>query len=229
MCAAVIGLGCAQAAEQDSDDDGHRTQVAGSGGGGGTTAATTTSTGGASPMDCDAPSGTPGVHAGEIVGALEWQGYAGTDAKPSTIAAYDYYDCDGTRGIHALVITQSALWCGPCQADAGTMETKLNAEWSALGIRALTLMVEHNTDQPATIATAETWKQSLGLTKVDVATDAIYSFDAFDFDKHIPHSGFPVHLVVDPRTMQIIMRSDTTPTGALPIAEIEQLAQQNKP
>jgi hypothetical protein len=231
-CALWMAAGCAQGGEATTseDDDGASatavTSGAGassaSGAGGGSASAT--GSGGAG--ECPAPTGTVGIVEGSLVDmTLAWQGYAAGATEPSSIAIGDYYDCDGTRGIDALLITQSALWCAPCQEDALTVQGKLVSEWSGLGIRALELMVEHDADVPATIDTASIWQQSLGLSSIDVAADPDFAFDHFDIDKHIPHSGFPLHLVIDPRSMIIIARADD---GMLPLAQLEQLAASNQ-
>src|SRR5262245_61333493 len=115
--AIVFITACAHPATSTSDDDDGASSASTSAS---TTTTSTTSTrstgsGGA----CPAPSGTPGVHAGELVDpALSWQGYVHDEPAAGTIDVADYYDCNGSLGINALVITQSAMWCGPCQADA---------------------------------------------------------------------------------------------------------------
>jgi hypothetical protein len=224
--ACVFIAACAQPATSTSDDDDGASSASTSASTTSTSTTSTTSTG--SGGACPTPSGTPGVHQGELVDpALSWQGYVHDEPAASTIEVANYYDCNGSLGINALVITQSAMWCGPCQADAVALQEKLDGEWNDLGVRALTLMVEDGVEQPATLDTASNWKGTLALGAFDVAVDPGYTFDAFDYDKHISHSGFPVHLLVDPRTMLIVKRSDTS-DGLLPLSDIQSLAMQNQ-
>jgi len=166
------------------------------------------------------------VHIGEIVdGAAIWQGFLPGSEISAQITPADYFDCDGSRGIHALLVLQSATWCGPCQVEAAALEGKMSGGWDALGVEVITLMVEQQPEQAATVDTAQAWKNQFGLSSVAVAADPQFSFDAFDYDQHIPHSGFPTQLLVDPRTMQIVVRMD----GDTPIdTQIEQLASDNQ-
>jgi thiol-disulfide isomerase/thioredoxin len=156
---------------------------------------------------CEYPQGEPGVLEGMLVdGALAWQGYAAASDAPSTVAAADYFDCDGAKGIDALLVIQSATWCGPCQAEAATLEAKMQSSWTALGIEVLTLMVEDGNTAPATIDTAAQWRSAFELDSVAVAADPDFTFRYFDFDKHIDEAVFPTKLVIDPRTMTITVR-----------------------
>lgn len=108
----------------DDDDDGG-SQVASSGNGSGS-GATTGSTGGmagvggnatttgatsgagAGPQNCTYPAGPYGVDQGEVVPpTISWQGYAPGASSPSTITMQDLFDCDGSRGIHAVIVDTS--------------------------------------------------------------------------------------------------------------------------
>jgi hypothetical protein len=60
------------------------------------------------PTDCEYPGGPYGVAEGDTVPpTLSWEGYAPGASSPSTIAVTDFFDCDGTRGIHALYFDTS--------------------------------------------------------------------------------------------------------------------------
>jgi hypothetical protein len=61
------------------------------------------------PTDCGAyPSGPYGVAVGSAVPpSLSWQGYAPGSDQVSTVVPDDFYDCDGTRGIDAVLLDTS--------------------------------------------------------------------------------------------------------------------------
>ena len=86
--------------------------TAGPGSGGATTAATTvsavasSSSSGSDP--CEYPAGPYGVSPGQVVPpTISWQGYAAGSAASSTIALSDFFDCDGSKGINAILIDTS--------------------------------------------------------------------------------------------------------------------------
>ncbi|MCA9618124.1 MAG: hypothetical protein KC731_03860 [Myxococcales bacterium] len=63
---------------------------------------------GAGPTVCEYPQGPYGVAQGAIVPPnLSWQGYAPGASTPSTISIADLFDCDGSRGIDAIIVDTS--------------------------------------------------------------------------------------------------------------------------
>ena len=227
----LLLLGCAACAVGSDpiagaggeDSDGDAASVGGVGGNA-SVGATNGSGGGSA---CVYPSGETGVLEGMLVdGSLSWQGFPAGASSPTTVAATDFFDCDGSRGVDAILVVQSATWCGPCQAEAAKLEGKMGGAWAGLGIRVLTLMVEDANESPATVDTASAWKNAFGLTSIAVAADPAFSFDYFNYEMHISGGAFPTQLVVDPRTMKIVVREE----GDLPLdAQLEQLAEKNKP
>lgn len=84
----------------------------GSGGTGtSTTGAGGTGTGGqgGSPLPpCEYPAGPYGVAQGQTVPpSLSWQGYLPGASSPSTITIDMFFDCDGRKGINAVVVDTS--------------------------------------------------------------------------------------------------------------------------
>lgn len=69
-------------------------------------ATTTTGTGGTDP--CTWPSGPYGVGQGQTLPSnLSWQGYAPGSSSPSTISIQEFFDCDGMKGIDAVLFDTS--------------------------------------------------------------------------------------------------------------------------
>jgi hypothetical protein len=196
----------------------------GQGGQGGTTSSSTaesssssssTSTGG--PVDCVYPDSGFGVQIGNYVqGNLAWQGFSEGAAQSGSMSIQDYFDCDGSRGINALLIINSAEWCGACQSEAGDLPSHA-AAFASKGIRIITLLVENNAGQPATMSTATTWRNNFGLDAYATAADPNFSFAG------VGSVGLPLNIIVDPRTMKIVGREE----GFGDYSAVTQLAAQN--
>ena len=75
---------------------------------GATTVASTAASTGSGAVGCEYPAGPYGVAQGQVVPPnLSWQGYAPGSNSVSTFTAEDLFDCDGSRGIHAVIIDTS--------------------------------------------------------------------------------------------------------------------------
>jgi hypothetical protein len=171
------------------------------------------------------PQGPYGTSVGKVVNpGLSWQGYLPNATSASTVTPGDLFDCDGSKGINAVLIDVAAEWCAACQSQAANAPD-LFAQYDALGIRAVTLVVQDQNEGPATIGTAEDWRQQFGLTDVTVCADPAFSFAPIGQTS----VSLPVTIVVDPRTMKI-MKVDQGYVAAYPIqpdAEAVAIAQKN--
>jgi hypothetical protein len=181
--------------------------TAGAGGGAGTGSAAQSSSSG-TVEHCTYPTTGFGVDVGKVlVPHRSWPGYAAgstATSKPTTISMDDFFDCDGTKHINALLVDTSALWCGACQQAAAEFDTEIKSSWGALGIKVITLMVDDaQPGQPATINTALLWKKQFNLGTSVVAADPGFTFEPAP-DPMTMAIGLPVEMVVDPRTMKIV-------------------------
>jgi hypothetical protein len=60
------------------------------------------------PTVCTWPPGPFGVSPNQIVPeSLSWQGYAAGSDVPGTVAVRDFYDCDGSKAIDAVMFSTS--------------------------------------------------------------------------------------------------------------------------
>jgi hypothetical protein len=185
---------------------------------------------------CTYPSGPYGIAVGSVLSpTLEWQGYAPNATTPSTLKTTNIYDCDGSKGINAIVVLSSAQWCVACQQEAEFIPSWLASSgpiagsWNALGVQVLTLVTQTNQNEPATLATAEQWRTENSVTDVWVVADP---GDTFPSDT-IPHD-----LLIDPRTMKVVDDMDndnydaappaSDPTGEAPDPSVAALATKNK-
>src|SRR5438105_4803394 len=97
----IFLLGCSSGGSPKSFDQG-----SGDAGGGGPADT------GAS-VSCTYPSGPYGSTAGSFVeGDFAWT------CAGNGVSAADLFDCDGTKGINAIVFDVSAEWCAACVSEA---------------------------------------------------------------------------------------------------------------
>lgn len=178
-----------------------------SGGSGGAGAGGSGSTGsggtGGGPTACTYPPGPYGTSVGQVVNPnLSWQGFVPGASTASTISIQDYFDCDGTRGIHALLIAQAAIWCGACQQEAQDLDSLMAGGWTQKGIRVLSLIIEDKSGNPAELKHAQAWKNTFGAKAWGVAADPKFTFAGAG------SNGLPLGIVIDPRTMKVVDRSE---------------------
>jgi hypothetical protein len=159
------------------------------------------------PKGCVYPAGPYGITPGKVLNPnLQWQGFAPGATTASTVKITDLYDCDGSKGINAFVIDSAGQWCVACQyvaQDIPTWFSPTGDDWTKLGIQILTLVIQNNNYEPATITTAQQWRSLFKLTDIYVVADPADTF---------PTTSLPYELLVDPRTMKITMdiSEDTT-------------------
>jgi len=156
---------------------------------------------------CVYPSGPYGTAVGKVPDpSMTWQGFAPGATTVSTLKITDLYDCDGSRGINAIVIDSAAQWCVACQYYAPYIPTWMSPKgdnWTALGVQYLNLIIQDNADDPGTVTTAQQWRDQFKLTSIYVVADPTDSF---------PTNSLPNELLIDPRTMKIVhdLSTDTS-------------------
>jgi hypothetical protein len=177
-------------------------------------------TGGTSPTVCNYPPGPYGTSIGATVSPnLTWQGYRPDTDQVAPISIQDYFDCDGTRGVNALLLIQSALWCGACQAEAEELNAHVAGGWSQQHISVLTLIIEDQVGNPASVSHALAWKNAFDAKGWGVVADPAFTFASGG------GNGLPLIIVVDPRSMKVVDKSEGLGPGAY--WSLEQLAASN--
>lgn len=176
-----------------------------------------------SPPACVYPAAPYGKTQGSIVAPeWTWQGYVKGTNTVTTLKMTDLYDCDGTKGINAVLMDEAALWCGPCNQEAMDLPAQMNAAWTAQGVVAVNLVIQDDSPQrkPATTANALAWRDAYGLGPVaNVMADPNWTF------AHSGSNGLPTNILIDPRTMTIV--SYVEGYGGIDPA-VSQLALKNK-
>lgn len=151
------------------------------------------------PPPCPYPSGPYGIGQGKVLSpSLTWDGYVKGVDTISTLTPADIFDCDGKKGINAVLIDESATWCGPCNQEAADLPMAMQT-WSTQGVMIVTLMVENIQHKQADTSTALEWRNQYKLSPLaNVMADPYFSF------AHMGTVGLPMNILVDPRTMKII-------------------------
>ena len=181
----------------------------------------TTSSG---PTDCgNYPAGPYGVAEGDVVPpTLAWQGYAPGSDEIVAFGPADFYDCDGSRGINAILVDTSKFECGACAWMAEDLAADIQS-WTDqdLGIVSITLILyDPENVKPPTLAGAKLWRDNYGLSAGYVAPDPDFSM--------VPGNSLatPQISVIDPRTMRVVHLSEGWPGEHPP--ELEATALANK-
>ena len=151
------------------------------------------------PSGCVYPAGPYGITVGKTLDpTLEWQGFVPGSTTQSTVKISDLYDCDGTKGLNALIIDSAGQWCVACQGIAKEIPTWLSAKgdnYTKLGVQILNLIIQNNDYEPATVTTAQQWRSLFTLNSIYVVADPNDSF---------PTNSLPYELLIDPRTMKVV-------------------------
>lgn len=162
------------------------------------------SSGGVATGPCALPAGPYGTSVGDVVDpSLTWQGYVDDSGQTTTVRLADYFDCNGSRGVRALVIDESALWCPSCQTQAQTLAMLAPDKWKNEGVSLLVLMAQDQQENPATVDTALTWRNEFALTTGAVVADPAWTTKLWGGATGAGN-GFPTDIVIDPRTFRIV-------------------------
>lgn len=145
---------------------------------------------------------------------LSWQGYLDDGTTPSTVTIRDYLDCDGTHGVDALLLDESAQWCSDCAAEDTKISSMVTSTWKSEGIHVVTLLAEDEQEGPATLDTALSWRNEYSLTTGAVCADPKWTTKLWG-NASSAGNGFPTNIVVDPRTMKIVAIQPTDVEGTV--------------
>ncbi len=170
---------------------------------------------GAPSTACTPPSGPYGTSVGDVIDpGLAWQGYVNDSGQATTVRLADYYDCDGTRGVRALVVDESAQWCPDCQSQTQTIAPLVSGKWKSEGAVLVMLMAQDANENPATLDTALTWRNEFALTTGAVVADPAWTTKLWS-GATSAGNAFPTTVVVDPRTFRIVAFQPTDLEGTV--------------
>ena len=170
-------------------------------------------------QNCQWPSEPYGVNAGvSLSPSLCWEGYAAWSASQTTVSVADYFDCDGSRGINALLITGVKYGCGLCNEYTHALAERASS-WQATGIAVILLLLNGLNGNAPTVADALTYREGYGLDWATSVADPSFSMSPSGTE------SIPQITVIDPRNMKVILREEGYPNVAF--TAIESLAAQN--
>jgi hypothetical protein len=151
-------------------------------------------------IHCAWPHDQPGVEEGmTLPESLRWDGFPeGEESTATSIGVESLYDCDGSRGIHAVAVINAQYNCSGCYQEAGELQAKMEMRWLPMGIKVLTLIVDGPQDGSVAVEDARVWRDTFELEDVAVAIDPDISMVTGD------EVITPFIMVIDPRTMRVV-------------------------
>jgi len=164
---------------------------------------------------CAYPAGPYGTTVGSVVDpSLSWKGYKDASGSSVTITIADYYDCDGTRGVNALLLDESATWCPDCSKEASSIAPEVTSSWASAGVKVVTLMSQDDQQRPATLDTALAWRDQFALNAGAVCADPKWTTKLWG-GASSSGNGLPTNVLVDPRTMKIVAMQPADLAGSV--------------
>ena len=147
---------------------------------------------------CEYPKAPYGIALGEALAPnYAWEGFAAYAGDPSVVRITDFFDCDGTRQIHACLFVTIAHSCDECRPYLMDLDERMGG-WEGQGVR-IVVLVGNGADGAATVSDAALWKSEFDLEALFIVADPNFSFMS-------PSDGIPVEVVVDPRAMRVVAR-----------------------
>jgi hypothetical protein len=144
---------------------------------------------------CQYPSGSYTGKKGELVAPdAKWTCYAPGQSTTSPLTPADLFDCDGSKGINAILLDVSAEWCEPCQGEAQELNGLYLDRWKPLKVVAVTLLAEDINGDPPTADVARRWRDTYKLPDIYVCVGPADRLDVM---------GYPHNSAIDPRTMKV--------------------------
>jgi hypothetical protein len=146
-----------------------------------------------------------GTETGDVVRNVCFTGYRAPDRVPpnaehrETIAFSDYYDPAGTRGVNLLLVNTSAIWCGACVVEHGTLPDHAR-ELAPQGLVILSTLFQDAHGDKATLEDVERWIDNFH-TNFPMVADPQLQLQGYS-----PPSQAPLNMLVDPRSMKILRK-----------------------
>ncbi len=194
--------------------------AAGSGGVAGTAGVAGDAGSAGSELPPDYPAGPYGQVMGSILQDFSFQGllnplavnYVADATTLTKISMHDFYNpTKDTSKPRVLRVTESALWCSACQAEAATAESNYKY-WNPKGAEFLELVFEDADSNPSVAANLTTWTKTYKFTFPSALDDTL-QLGAF-----FTQSASPFNMIIDLATMKIVYTTegaiDTGPDNA---------------
>lgn len=151
------------------------------------------------------PAGPFGTEPGDVVRNACFEGWARPDRVErraetlEPIALSDFYDPDGTRGVHLLLVNTAALWCSACRIEHEDL-FEYAERLRPRGLAVLSALFQGVEREPANLEDLTLWVETY-RTNFPMLLDPGYSFGLY-----ASAETAPLNLVVDARTMRILKK-----------------------
>jgi AhpC/TSA family len=152
------------------------------------------------------PPGPYGIAEGATIENLSFLGWSAPQAaqyrveEAGAIRLSDFYDPTGEKGLELLLINSVAVWCGVCRTEYDDMRTsQIYSQLSARGVEMLGLLFEDNDGLPARYVDMVNWGSAFEV-KFPFGLDPAFKTGVY-FDR----SATPMNMLVDARTMEILV------------------------
>jgi hypothetical protein len=146
-----------------------------------------------------------GAEQGDTLKNVCFEGYRAPHRVPpapehvETVAFSDFYDPAGTKGVGLLLINTSAVWCGACISEHGTLPERVS-ELEARGLVVLSALFQDARREPATLGDLERWVDEFD-TNFPMVIDP-----ALELGIYASPDSAPLNMIVDPRSMRILRK-----------------------
>lgn len=152
------------------------------------------------------PSPPFGIRQGSVIENMEFLGWRQPElaqydlATTEAVRLADFYDPTGDKGVELVLISAVAVWCGVCRTEYADMrDDGIYAELRPRGLEMLGILFEDNNGEPADYTDLVNWASSFAVEFPFVLDPAFKSGVFFD------RSATPMNMIVDARTMEILV------------------------
>ena len=152
------------------------------------------------PQAINYPAGPYGYIEGSVVADYKFLGKVPTNGDYASLPMRDLRldEFHNDPAVKLLLVVGSANWCYFCNQEAPTVE-KLSVDHYAEGYRAVTVLGEGSVrGTPSNADDIRAWVERHSFEKTSMAIDP----EARLF-QYAPASAFPLHILLDTKTMQI--------------------------
>lgn len=162
------------------------------------------------------PAGPYGVAVGQVIPNFEFLGYANPNNSTDEERAIELADFWNPTGEDVfpeesifgagelkptvLMVVVSAVWCGPCQYESQEILPEDHAKYAPRGAQFLLQLADGpSAGSPAELSHLKSWTTKYE-TNFPAAVDPKYQLGSL-----FPSSAFPANILIDTRTMEIIV------------------------
>ncbi|MBI5533181.1 MAG: hypothetical protein HY898_10720 [Deltaproteobacteria bacterium] len=147
---------------------------------------------------CNYPTSASGTTVGKMLSpSIKWTGYVPDSSSTTTFSTSELLDCDGSRGINAILFVNGSVDCQACQAEAQSLPSMMQS-WGPAGVVVVYLLLADSNGSTPSAQMVQQWRSQFKLQSIYLAADPMFALYS-DLATAIPYE-----VLVDPRTMKIV-------------------------